>query len=179
MKYSILSITAFLAVSSLCFPGYYPKGNPKNPDFVEVTNNINQPVVVEYFPQLSHFYGSKVTDGPVTINGGETHVFWTPAQNADLKIKVADRDDWQAELSYNTAPPPQDTYDFALKPIGSQDFPGDIDAKPVGDDLPLTCHPLQLPPGGEATCPNRVPIHVNLHTEYPLFEVPYYRAGWY
>lgn len=179
MKYSILSVTAFLAVSSLGFPGYYPEGNANNPEFVEVTNNINHPVVVEYFPQRSHFYGSKVTYGPVTINNGETYKFLTSAQDADLKIKVEGRDDWQAELSYNTAPTPQDTYDFALKPIGSQDFPGDIYAEPVGNHLPRTCHPLQLPPGGEAACPNRVPIHVNLYTEYPLFEVPYYGAGWY
>lgn len=179
MKYSILSVTAFLAVSSLGFPGYYPQGNLNNPEFVEVTNNINHPVVVEYFPQPPHFYGSKVTDEPVIINNGETYKFWTSAQDADLKIKVAGRDDWQAELSYDTAPTPQDTYDFALKPIGSQDFPGYVYAEPVGNDLPPTCHRLQLPPGGEATCPNGVPIRVNLSPGNPPFKVPYYGAGWY
>lgn len=179
MKYSILSVTAFLAVSSLGFPGYYPGGNANNPEFVEVTNNINYPVIVEYFPQLSHFYGSKVTDGPVEIDSGQTHTFWTSAQNADLKIKVAGIDNWQAELSYNTAPTPQDTYDFALKPIG-EDFPGYINAEPVGNNLPPTCHPLRLPPGGEATCPNGVPIHVYLSPkDPPPFKVPYYGAGWY
>lgn len=170
MKYSLLSVAAFLTACSLGSPGYY-WGAALGPSGVTVTNNMNTAV--------------QIVDEPIgivrVIAQGESAQF-PPSANADLKLRLAGAPHNQLEVSYSTGN--VGTYDFAIKSIEADHFPGVVHVIPH-PARPPKCNALRWNPGDsdkdDRTCPNGTPLQVYLSERHyaPAFEVPYEDAGWY
>ncbi|EFY85176.1 hypothetical protein MAC_08794 [Metarhizium acridum CQMa 102] len=183
MKYSMLSAVAVLAATSLGFPEFYWGDQRSGPGHVLITNNMNRAVRLDKVTGKSLEYLVKLfRDEETIIHSHQTVSIQASDQSADLKLRELGANHNQVELSY--AGGDQNTYNYAIKPIEGDEFPGAVLVFPTAHDPPR-CHAERWYPGQgdtpQVTCRDHVALRVYLQEVHhpPPFEAEYDDDGWY
>ncbi|KAM3427111.1 hypothetical protein MY4824_009647 [Beauveria thailandica] len=151
MKSSALAAAALLVASSLGIPELSSGASKATPGHIIITNDMNRPLRLQKGAEeiiIPH-------QGTVQVQARDITM--------DLMLSEQSAQHSQAEVSYTSGD--QGTYDFAIRPVEGEAFPGAIYVFPLPGPSPR-CHPLVWYPGQgstqNATCQDNTPLHVYL-----------------
>ncbi|KAM3501283.1 hypothetical protein MY11210_009397 [Beauveria gryllotalpidicola] len=153
MKYSALAAAALLVASSLGMPELSSGASKATPGQIIITNNMNRPIHLK-----------KDAEAGIILHQGQTVQVQARDISTDLMLSEQSAQHSQVEVSYTSGD--QGTYDFAIRLVEGERFPGAIEVIPLSPRPSPRCHPLVWYPGQgstqNATCQDKTPLRVFL-----------------